>query len=701
MTRPPSKLATIATALVLLLTIMPVAGSVSIHEKDPAVPTNVTSLLPGWTNQIPAQVPRAAPSERPWWETTSRDLDRNGIVDWLEQLTEPYPVGVSYDSEPTDQDLAALESMGHKVRTVMTDALLIGLTEPEQYSELAELPGVVMVEPYGRLILYGDIQTAATKARNSTEYPVGAWDLGVSGAGVNIAVVDTGIDDGHPGLAGKFVAGYDAVCTDDELCMTTLGQGSGDYGELRQEDDGSFNPDDKNQHGTACSGMATSTGLDPNSPDPDGIYMGGGPNASLVDVRIGTALGGGPFENYILEQEFYESAMNGLSWTIDNSDTEWNGIPEPNWGIDIISLSWGIISSEDGGSDGSDMHSRRLDEATEAGLIVSVAAGNDGPNNDGFSGMGSSSLSITIGSTNDMNTVIRDDDGISGYSSRGPRRDNGDGYPYDELKPDVSTPGQNIIQAEACTGSATRCDAQDNSYSGRGSGTSYATPQAAGIMAMLLEVNGNLTPAHIKELLRYSAERRGPATFPDLDPFWNKDFGWGMIDALEAVKLAQLLDDEYIKALDVELQAHITKESLEHYHHGNTTIEGLAWARVGTVDRVEVSLDGVRWWEVNYNANLDEMATGDYIEWSVTLPPRMLTHSGMQTVMVRAVSDDGYSLPTFREFHGTAQTDDDSDNNNLLLALLGALALAAILVTGIANKSKQDDEILEGESVKD
>ena len=52
--------------------------------------------------------------------------------------------------------------------------------------------------------------------------------------------------------------------------------------------------------------------------------------------------------------------------------------------------------------------------------------------------MGSSSLSITVGATNDLNTIDRDDDEIASYSSRGPRRDNGNSNPIDEMKPDVT-----------------------------------------------------------------------------------------------------------------------------------------------------------------------------------------------------------------------------------------------------------------------
>ena len=56
------------------------------------------------------------------------------------------------------------------------------------------------------------------------------------------------------------------------------------------------------------------------------------------------------------------------------------------------------------------------------GITVSVAAGNDGPDNEGLSGMGSSSLSITVGATDDQNTIERDDDTVASYSSRGQRK---------------------------------------------------------------------------------------------------------------------------------------------------------------------------------------------------------------------------------------------------------------------------------------
>ncbi len=284
--------------------------------------------------------------------------------------------------------------------------------------------------------------------------------------------------------------------------------------------------------------------------------------------------------------------MNGLQWIIDNKDTAWEGADEASYGIDIISLSWGITSHEGGGSDGEDMHSRILNEAMEAGVVVSAAAGNDGPDNDGLSGMGSSSLSITVGATDDKNTVDRADDTVASYSSRGERRDNGDGNPLNELKPEVSAPGTNIVQAEGCVTSG-GCnnfiggDAADNGYTGRGSGTSYAAPAVSGILAMMIEANPDLTTAEMKEILKLTAERRGEPSNAAVDPFWNRDFGWGMVDAYEAVKLSiHLAEANLTGTVDVTSQVHISNSSLNE-STGLHEIRGLAWGQAGSIASVE------------------------------------------------------------------------------------------------------------------
>ena len=623
---------------VLCLTVLmgPLIGSLTVPPSDYIRLENNVQILPdGQTLTVPEQDGWGwIVDERPWWERSALDQDRNKVHDSLQESHFVTGIGISYGADVNQGHLAQLEQMGLNIVDVIesVDAVLLGMLNTSIVGELAALDDVVMVERYGEIHLYGDIQTPAVKARNSTLYP-GAWDLGVSGDGVVIAMVDTGVDNEHPGLSEKFVAGYDAVCFvhSDPTCVLAGGR----------VEDGSYDPDDGNQHGTACMGMAAATGIDANGEQTD--FYGAAPDAALVDVRIGTDAGAGPFENYLLSQEFYESAMNGLQWIIDHKDDAWAGAEESEYGIDIISLSWGITSHEAGGSDGSDMHSRILDEAMIAGVVVSVAAGNDGPDNDGLSGMGSSDLSVTVGATDDKNTIDREDDTIAGYSSRGPRRDNADGNPLNELKPEVTAPGTNIIQAEGCVTSGTCSnflggDASDNGYTGRGSGTSYATPAVSGVMAMMIEANPDLSPAEIKEILKLTAERRGEPSAPDVDPFWNRDFGFGMVDAYAAVSMAFDLKYQGLTGeVDVTTQVHITETNTSN---GITTLTGLAWGQVSAVSSVEYRIDGGEWMSATFDEGAETLGAFARFNWSVALDTSKLLE-GNRTVEVRAINAEG------------------------------------------------------------
>ena len=635
-------------AIMCALLLVPLAGSVAPIQISTLGEDGLQLIDAGQQTTAPVQTPVSWASPGPWWTWTSMDSDRNGIHDSLQTASGPVNVGLSYDGRVTDSNRLELARMGHEIHLELpsVNAVLIGDVDASDVHALSQLEGVVMVERYGSLVFYGDIQTPAVKASNSTEYPVGAWDLGVSGHGVNIALTDTGVDNEHPGLSGKFVAGYDAVCYmhTDPQCLLAGGR----------EEDGSFDPDDGNQHGTACMGMASATGIEADGSQSN--YYGSAPNASLVDVRIGTDVGAGPFENYLLEQEFYESAMNGLQWIIDHRDDAWPGVDEANYGIDIISLSWGITSHEDGESDGSDMHSRILDDAMLAGVTVSNAAGNSGPDNDGLSGMSASSLSITVAATDDQNTVNRDDDTIASYSSRGPRRDNGDGNPLNELIPELSAPGTNIIQAEGCVSSG-GCnnflggDASGNTYTGRGSGTSYATPAVTGVVALVIEANGQLSPLQIKEVLKQTSERMGEPSAPEVDPYWNREFGYGMVDAHAAVALAQYIAETgQTDSLDVSLQNHLLTLVDSN---GTINVTGPAWGQMGSVDRVEFRLDGGEWLAATYSAEPAESGALTPFSWHVILDPTKLGE-GPHQIEVRAVSGESHSLPVLATVHGTS-----------------------------------------------
>ena len=644
----------------------------------------------GSTFEVPEQLePVWANDDTPWWERSSLDQNRNGIHDSIELELEPVGMAISYSEEVNEQHLQVLESLGFEVRDVIesVNGVLLGLVEPELAPTLASLEDVVMVHRYGQVVFYGDVQTQNVKARNSTIYPDGAWNFGVTGKGVNIAMVDTGVDNEHPGLNEKFVAGYDAVCYNptDPWCIAN--------GFGVRPSDGTFDPDDGNQHGTACMGMASATGLEADGSQSE--YYGSAPDASLVDVRIGTDAGAGPFENYLLEQEFYESAMNGIQWIIDNKDTAWAGADESLHGIDIISLSWGITSHEGGGSDGTDMHSMILNEAMQAGVVVSVAAGNDGPDNDGLSGMGSSDLSITVGASDDGNTISRDDDIVASYSSRGPRSDNGDGNPLNELKPEISAPGTDIIQAEGCVTSGA-CNnflgggASENTYTGRGSGTSYATPSVSGILALMIEANENLTTAEMKEIIKFTAERKGEATQPDVDPFWNRDFGWGIVDAYEATKLAILLKEQNLNGqIDVSTQVHLDQPTLTNntseMDSGMYVITGSAWNQMGSVNSVEYRIDGGEWMSASFEDTDATLGPLERFQWTIGLDLDKLP-SGDVVIEIRGMSDEGQSLPISLTVQGTGLNDSSSSGLSLeSFMILGPviiiIALALLFVS--------------------
>ena len=636
------------TIICLALFFAPLTGSIGYTDNTESE----------WSNDIPEMTP-VIHEEIDWWDRTTMDSNRNGIFDSHETQDGPVGIGLSYGRDVTDSDVEYLESLGYEITDVIeaVDAVLLGVIDSNDIWNLSQIDGVVMVERYGQIILWGDVQTPNILAEQSDVYPHTAWNHSpMKGAGINIAMVDTGTDNEHPGLKDKFVAGYDAVCFvhTDPACLLAGGR----------ETDGSFDPDDGNQHGTACMGMAAATGLD------------------------GTDVGAGPFENYLLQQEFYESAMNGIQWIIDNKDTAWQGVDESLYGIDIISLSWGITSHENGGSDGEDMHSRILNEATLAGVTVSVAAGNDGPDNDGLSGMGSSSLSITVGATDDQNTIDRDDDDIASYSSRGPRRDNGDSDPTNEMKPDVTAPGTNITQAEACVTSG-GCnnfaggDASENGYTGRGSGTSYATPAVTGIIALMMEVNDELEPLAIREILRSTATRLGPASQPEHDPHWNEDFGWGLVHGHDAVWTAQYLNMTGISTSDMNLDLQVHIENISEDGLLNT-YTGIAWTRGAAMEKIEYSTDGGETWtEVMYESVNGTLSTYESFEFQFTVNTGNLP-SGYNMIIVRGVDSDGASsMISWDSVLGGGNLDTLGSGDSLGRTLFIAIFAFAVIAFGV------------------
>ncbi len=496
------------------------------------------------------------------------DLDNNKIDDQLDQKmlensNENVNIYINYKTHPTGYDIENLNQFNVNISYITKYINTVCVRD----MPLVLIPQIVMLSNVVRLELQPllqpllDISTPAMKARGSDDYsPNTAWELGYTGQGMTIAILDTGVDDRHDSLFGKFVAGVDL--TQDESRFVPR--------------DGSYNPDDVDGHGTHCAGIAMGTGGD------DGEYIGVAYDAELVDVKVLNDWGPSPGDQL----------MQGLDWCIDYKD---------QFDIDILSISIGDLIP--GNDDGQGATGQLINTAVDEGLIVVVAAGNDGPNNNGFSDTAAADLAITVGAIDDMDSITRNDDEIADFSSRGPRADDGDNDELDELKPDVVAPGVGIYSAlysVSLVGAITGYQAQ--------SGTSMACPHVAGLTALMLEAFPDLTPRDIKEVLRESAEAMGSPYDKGLDSKYNEDYGWGMVDAHEAI----------IKCLGkyriVEYRELTTGDMLA----GKVAIEGSTNTELGEIELVELKIGDQNWVTANgtstwnYEFDTNTLPNGQY-----------------------------------------------------------------------------------------
>jgi serine protease AprX len=277
------------------------------------------------------------------------------------------------------------------------------------------------------------------------------WQNGLTGRDVTIAIIDTGIYP-HPDLilpTNRIVAFYDVI-------------------------QGKTDPYDDNGHGTHVAGCAAGAGT-----SSGGKYRGPACEASLVGVKVLDANGQGSVSDII----------DGVQWCVQNKD---------KYGIRILSLSLGGPATE---SYRNDPLCQALEKAWNAGLAVFVAAGNEGPGERTISTPAIHPVLITVGATDDKQTVNEQDDAVASFSSRGPTID-------DLVKPDIVTPGVNIVSLRA-PGSTL-----DNAYPQRRvdeqyfslSGTSMATPICAGAAALLFQAKPTATPEEIKAALLAGAK---------------------------------------------------------------------------------------------------------------------------------------------------------------------------------------------------
>ncbi|WP_419892979.1 S8 family peptidase [Oceanobacillus kimchii] len=414
-----------------------------------------------------------------WFEDAERKLDP-GLVEQLRNSRKvdqnetsnneiPLIVYLKKDCERGKKDnllkVCNIDSHNNLHRELRSINAMKGYLTPDRIQQIKDHEAVDRIF-YDRIVTaFLDIASEQTGAANVQE------QLGLTGKGVTIAVIDTGVH-AHDDLTdptNRIIAFQDFI-------------------------NGESEPYDDNGHGTHCAGDAAGNGSLSN-----GKYIGPAPEASIIGLKVLDEQGSGRLSTII----------EGLEWCVDHKE-------EHN--IRIISLSLGAPAYE---SFRDDPLSLAAQSAWHQGIVVCAAAGNDGPAASTISTPAIDPFVITVGSTDDKNTLERTDDGIADYSSRGPTIDK-------LIKPDVYAPGTNIISLLA-PGSVLESQIPemviDENYI-QLSGTSMATPICAGIIALMLEANPNLSPNDIKSILKATSH-------PTLDDIW------GYIEAKSAVEMAK------------------------------------------------------------------------------------------------------------------------------------------------------------------
>jgi serine protease AprX len=314
-------------------------------------------------------------------------------------------------------------------------------------SELPDLQSRAMVFPDRAMHLQGNNYGGNLVSAYPSE--VGAtqsWSGQDTGAGVTVALVDTGIAD-VPDVQNQIVAR--ANFTNEPTFQDTYG------------------------HGTFEAGIVAGNGA-----SSGGRYLGIAPDASLMSVKVADATG----------STSLGQVLAGIQ-LVDFSAQQFN--------VRVLLLP---LDSNSPFPPEIDPLSRALRTVWAHGVVVVVPAGNDGPGASTIASPGNDPVLLTAGSVNDMGTPAVADDQVSSFSSRGPTA-------FGEDKPDVVAPGEHIVSLRVPGSTIDQQNPSavvENNYF-KGSGTSMSAAVTAGTAALLLSARPSLTPDEVKALLMGSA----------------------------------------------------------------------------------------------------------------------------------------------------------------------------------------------------
>ena len=389
-----------------------------------------------------------------------------------------------------------------------------------QIQAVRSQPGVTYVEAGEQPIeFFQETSNTATRGLEATRTLTGADGTALTGTGVSVAVIDSGVDPTNPYFkeadgSSAVVANLKTLCDPFEVaCSVQKVPNSVDTDTLSG-----------GGHGTHVNGIVAGR---PTTLTDGAKLQGAAPGAKLVSLSTGAVL-------------FIIGADAALNWVLENHEAPCGaGVPATTCPpIKVTNNSYGPSG---GGEFDPQSATVKLQRALVAEGVMSVwANGNDG-------GDGSESLSnppgmdptggiVSVASYYDQDTGTRNGT-VSDYSSRGKA---GDRSTY----PDISAPGENITSS--CRVYLPICSTGLDPRNGPGatdigtfntiSGTSMAAPHIAGIIAQLFQANPAATPAQVEDAMKTTAHKYtdGAAYEPGALGTTSFDKGYGLVDVVAA-----------------------------------------------------------------------------------------------------------------------------------------------------------------------
>lgn len=384
------------------------------------------------------------------------------------------------------------------------------------------------------------------------------WDLGYTGQGVTVAVLDSGI-----APVADLTQPTSRIITAVDFVTTTVGVG------------------DPGGHGTHVAGIIAGNGT-----DSAGGYQGIAPEANLIDVRVLNEGG----------TSSMSTVIRGIQWVVNNKSA---------YNIRVLNISLGTPASVN-------YRLSPLASAVEmawfGGIVVVTSAGNSGPLSATVSSPADDPFVISVGCLDDNQSLDPLDDLVPDFSARGPTL-------YGHVKPDLVAPGRKVISLRSPGSYLDELlpERRTGESYFRLTGTSMSAPVVSGIVALMLEHNPTLKPNQVKRILRQTTYAI---------PFDGNIAGTGVVDAYAAVtsditertNLGLTPSDDFARdILPLVRGAPLFWRWLTYagINWSNISWDNISWDRTTWENLIweNISWDNISW---------DTDATWDNISWDAT-----------------------------------------------------------------------------------